>query len=88
MTLIGPRFGILIWWLFDSARWELAFSSFWVSLLGFLFLPWTTIFYVLVWSSGGLNGFDWIILGLGVLLDIASYSTAGYQRRVAYAEGV
>jgi len=88
MALIGPRFGILVWWLLDSVRWERAFANFWWAFLGFIFLPWTTIFFVLVWSPAGLTGFDWIILGLGVLLDIASYSTAGYERRIAYAEGV
>lgn len=88
MAFIGPRFGILVWWLLDSVLWEKAFSSFWVAFLGFIFLPWTTIFYVLVWSPGGLTGFDWVILGLGVLMDIASYSASGYERRMAYAEGV
>jgi len=84
MSLLGPRFGILIWWLMDSLRWEAAFSSFWVAFAGFLFAPWTTIFYVLVWSPGGLRGFDWIILGLGLLLDIASYSSGAYGRRSQY----
>ncbi|MEN8238220.1 MAG: hypothetical protein ABFR53_03350 [Actinomycetota bacterium] len=84
MTLIGPRFAILVWWLFDSVRWEAAFSSFWVTFIGFLFAPWTTLFWVLVWTPGGLRGFDWIILGIGVLLDVASYSSGAYGRRTKY----
>ena len=84
MSLIGPRFGILVWWLIDSVRWDLAFSNFWVSFVGFLFAPWTTIFYVLVWSPGGLRGFDWIILAFGIMLDIGSYTTSSYSQRARY----
>jgi hypothetical protein len=73
-----------VWWLFDPTRWEAAFSSFWWSFVGFLFLPWTTIFYVLVWSDGGLRGFDWVILGFGVLLDVASWTSGGYGRKSRY----
>ena len=43
LLLLGPRFGILIWWLFDPARWSLAFDTFILPFLGFLFLPWTTL---------------------------------------------
>jgi hypothetical protein len=28
LVLFGPRLGILIWWLFDPIRWNLAFQSF------------------------------------------------------------
>jgi hypothetical protein len=40
-------------------------------LLGFIFAPYTTIMYVLVWSfATGVSGWDWLWIGLGVLLDI------------------
>ena len=79
----GPRLGILVWWLVEPARWEAAFSSFWWALLGFIFAPWTTLMWVSV-AAGGVVGFDWIILGLGVFADIASYSANGYERRQTY----
>ncbi len=82
-ALIGPRFGILVWWLFDSSRWDRAFDSFFVAFLGFLFLPWTTIMWVLV-DPGGIRGFDWIVLGLGLMFDIGSYSSGGYSGRTRY----
>ena len=85
MALIGPRFAILVWWLFDASRWEAAFSSFWITFIGFLFAPWTTLAYVLVWSPDGLRGFDWIILGLGILADIASYTSGQYGRSTRQA---
>ncbi len=84
LMIFGPRFAILVWWLMDSTRWQLAFSNFFVPLLGFLFLPWTTLAYVAVFP-GGVVFFDWIILGLALFVDIASYSSGEYGRRQRYA---
>jgi hypothetical protein len=83
-ALIGPRFGILIWWLVDTARWDRAFDNFFVAFVGFLFLPWTTIMYVATFP-GGVTGFDWIWIGIGLLFDIGSYSSGGYSGRSRYA---
>ena len=53
LLLIGPRAGILVWWLIDQARWMAAFSgSFLWPLLGFIFVPWTTLAWVLAWGPG------------------------------------
>jgi len=76
----GPRIGILVWWLVDQARWNLAFDTFLWPLLGFLFVPWTTLVYVLVFA-GGIEGFDWVWLGFGLLADIFSYAGGGYNNR-------
>ncbi len=84
LVLFGPRFAILVWWLIQPGRWMLAFDRFHLpflwQFLGFLFLPWTTIMYVLVFP-GGIVGFDWLWLGLGVLADVASYSSSAYNGR-------
>ena len=81
LVFFGPRLAILVWWLLQPSRWALAFSgSFIWPLLGFIFLPWATIMYVLV-APGGVTGFDWIWLGLGVLADIASYGGGGWGNR-------
>ena len=85
LLTLGPRAAILVWWLIDTARWEAAFSSFIWAFLGFIFLPWTTLAWVAVWSPGGLTGFDWVILALGVFIDIASYASSEYGRRERYA---
>lgn len=83
LVMLGPRAAILFWWLIDPTRWQLAFPNFFVSLFGFLFLPWTTLMYVVV-AAGGVVGFDWIILGLGVLIDIGGYTSSAYGRREQY----
>jgi len=81
LVVAGPRLGILVWWLLDTARWSAAFDTFIVPLLGFLFLPWTTLMYVIVSPVGGVTGFDWVWLGLAVLADIGSYAGGGFGNR-------
>lgn len=83
LMLLGPRAAILIWSLVEPARWQLSFSSFLVPLIGFLFLPWTTLSYVAV-APNGIVFFDWMIIGLGVVIDIAGYTSSAYGRRERY----
>ena len=88
LVLFGPRLGILVWWLIQPVRWNLAFETFIWPFLGFLFLPWTTLMYMAV-AGNGLVGFDFIILGLGVFADMASYF-GGYagRGRVPYGDRI
>ncbi len=80
LVLLGPRAAILIWWLVQPVRWQITFPSFIWPLLGFLFVPWTTLMYVLV-APGGVIGFDWVWLGLAVLADIGMHVGGGYGNR-------
>ena len=84
LFLLGPRAAILVWWLLNPVRWQLAFDTFIWPLLGFIFLPWTTLMYVLV-VPGGLVFFDWILLALAVLADIAMYAGGGYGNRSRFS---
>jgi hypothetical protein len=87
LVVFGPRLGILVWWLFQPWRFTAAFNTFIWPFLGFLFLPWTTLMYLVVFP-GGVNMFDWIWLGLGLLADIVSYSSAYRERsNVPYYPG-
>lgn len=79
LLLLGPRAAILVWWLFDMERWAHTFSTWVLPLIGAIFLPWTTLAYVLVFP-GGVNGFDWVWIVLGLLFDVGSYS-GGYGNR-------
>ncbi len=75
LATLGPRAALLFWWIFGS-KVDLAFDSFFWPLLGLLFLPWTTLFYVMMWSAaGGVSGAEWLFVALGVVLDIATYSS-------------
>lgn len=81
LMLVGPRAAILVWWLIDQSRWEGAFGSFVWAFLGFLFLPWATIMFVIVAPNGDVTGFDWVWLALGLMADLSSYGSSGYGRR-------
>ena len=80
LVFVGPRFAILVWWIIDQVRWEAAFSNFFVAFVGWLFVPWTTITYVLVYPNG-ISGFDWVILGLGIAADFFSWTSGGWSGR-------
>ena len=75
-----PRVAIVLLELFSNYN-EQAFDSFWEGLVGFLLLPYTTLFFVLMdnWQDG-INGLGWFIVALGFLLDLGSYF-GGASRR-------
>lgn len=82
MVLIGPRIAFLFAWLFDADHVDGAIPSFWVKLLGLIFLPWTALFWVIAWSPVfGVSGFGWLIVALGLVIDISSYASGAYSRR-------
>ena len=69
---ISPRFVLAMLYLFTN-RLTIAFSSGWAGLVGFLLVPYTTLFYALVYRPGfGVGGFGWFIVALGVLTDLSS----------------
>ena len=72
LLFVGPRLAILVWYLFSPVYVNSAFDSFFWGFLGFLFLPWTTLMYIAIYP-GGIIGFDWILLGLGIFADMAHY---------------
>ena len=50
--------------------------------LGFLFLPWTLLGYIVMYQVGpnGVEGFEWFIVGFAFVVDIASYMKASQSR--------
>jgi hypothetical protein len=75
----------------DSARFTLAFRTWphplelafplWVwPLLGAIFVPWTTLAYLLIFP-GGVVGQGWLWPGLGLLIDLSSHFGGGYRHR-------
>ncbi len=80
--ILGPRAVTLVWWIIEPSRFSDAFSSFIWPLLGLIFLPWTTLMYVILWSFGtGVHGLDWLFLALAILADISVYAGGGVVRR-------
>jgi hypothetical protein len=70
-----PRLGFLSIWAFTN--WvELAFKGSWfLPLLGVIFLPFTALMFVLVsLPAGGISLGGWILVGLAVLADLAHWA--------------
>ena len=80
LVFFGPRLAILIWWLINPVYINAAFNNWILPLLGIIFLPWTLLMYLIVFP-GGVVGFDWLIIALGVVADIASYAGGGFTNR-------
>jgi hypothetical protein len=80
LFMLGPRAAILVWWLLQPVRWEQAFDTFLWPLVGFLILPWATLMWVAV-APGGIDGFDYIWLGIGIAMDAFTWFGGGYSNR-------
>ena len=93
LVMGAPRLGLFIWWFADPSRlaatfpgWSLgtnlAVPGWALPVLGFFFLPWTTVAYVFV-APGGLTPFDWVILVIALVIDLGAHggSGAAYRRR-------
>ena len=80
LVLLGPRVAILIWWLFRPVLFNAMFATWIWPLLGLIFLPWTLLMYLFV-GGGGIVGFDWFFLVIGLIADIGSYAGGGYGNR-------
>jgi hypothetical protein len=79
-----PRAGLLVIWIFTD--WvNRVFGDQWLMpLLGLIFLPFTTLMYVLVsLPAGGVNFAGWLLVGLGVLVDVSHWAQLVNNRQNA-----
>jgi hypothetical protein len=88
--VLGSRIALFLWWLADPQRFDLAFKNWaqlgnyaipaWIwTVLGGIFLPWTTLAYLFVFP-GGIVGYEWIVLGVAFLIDLAGHG-GGFRHR-------
>jgi hypothetical protein len=77
-----PRLATIFIWLARPAFFSAAFGGAWlIPLLGIIFLPFTTLMYVLLWSPAGLIGWDWFWLFLAVVIDLGGLAGSTYANR-------
>lgn len=78
-----PRFADVILWIARPNLFLAPFDGNWLwPLLGILFLPFTTLMYVLMWTPAvGLTGWDWLWLVIAIMLDISHMAASGYTNR-------
>jgi hypothetical protein len=82
LAFISPRLALFGIFLFSDLL-SRAFDSWFVPLLGFFLLPWTTLAYAVMWSTSTneVAGFEWFIVILAFVIDLGSYASRGQARR-------
>jgi len=81
-ALISPRLALFAIWIFSDLL-SRAFDSWFIPFLGFFLLPWTTLAYAVMWTTGTneVSGFEWFIVALAFIVDISSWSQSGRLNR-------
>jgi len=81
IAVLSPRLAVILLWLFTNYV-DRAFAGWFLPLLGVIFLPWTTLLYILVdIAPGPIHVAGWIVIGLGVVLDLSMHAQAARRRQ-------
>ena len=83
IVLLGsmfPRVALVLTWIFTN-RVDIAFEGgVALPLLGLIFLPYTTLFYVLAYAPiAGVSTIGWFFVAFGFLLDLGSWFGGGRE---------
>lgn len=76
----APRVALVLMWLFTD-RISRAFGNMLLPLIGFFFMPWTTLIYAL-FAARGLNAFEIILLIAAAGVDLGIWG-GGAKRRLS-----
>lgn len=80
MAIIGPRVAFVFAWIFTDQV-NQSIDSFWMKLLGVIFLPWTALMWAIAWAPvKEVSGFGWFLVFLGLAFDIGAYGSGAYDR--------
>lgn len=80
-AMISPRFAVFLVWLFTD-RMSDAFGSFWWGLLGWIFLPWTTLAWAVAYApERGVTGFGWFLVIFAFFVDVMTHLGSAQARR-------
>ena len=80
MMAFFPRIAVAIVWLARPALVGAAFDTFIFPLLGLIFLPFTTLIYLILFTPGvGISGWDWLWIALAVVIDVGNLGANSYS---------
>jgi hypothetical protein len=82
LALLSPRLAIIFVAIFSDIL-SRAYDSWFLPLIGFFLLPWTTLAYAIMWDVGThrVSGFEWFVVILAFLADLGSYAGGRWVRR-------
>ena len=85
LGFLGPRVAFFLWWVFGD-KIDMIWDSWVWPLLGLIFLPWTFICYAIAWGPlHHVSGAGWLLVAIGIFLDLASYASRSAQTRLGNA---
>jgi hypothetical protein len=81
LAAFAPRLLFLMVWIARPAYVDAVFDTWVFPLLGLIFLPFTTLMWVLLDAPPvGVEGWDWLWIIIAVGLDLTHYATSYAQR--------
>ncbi len=86
-AVISPRLALFFVWIFSDML-SHAYDSWFVPVLGFFLLPWTTLAYAVFWDTGthGVHGFEIFFVILAFAVDLSSWFGGSRFRRSRSAD--
>jgi hypothetical protein len=77
-----PRLITLFIWIARPERWNAAFNGPILPILGIIFLPFTTLVYVLLVTPGqALSGLDIVFVLLAFVIDVFNWGASAYANK-------
>jgi hypothetical protein len=81
LAAFAPRLIVVFAWIARPTYFDAVFDTWIFPLLGLIFLPFTTLIWLLVGAPPqGVEGLDWLWVVLAVLLDLSHYANTYAQR--------
>jgi hypothetical protein len=81
LSAFAPRLVFLIVWIARPSYVDAVFDTWILPLLGLIFLPFTTLMWVLLDAPPvGVHGWDWLWIVIAVCIDLGHYGSAYAQR--------
>jgi hypothetical protein len=87
LAAFAPRLFVVILWIARPAYVDAVFDTWIIPLLGVVFLPFTTLMWVLLDAPPvGVEGWDWLWIVIAVALDLGHYASS-YGQRASISRG-
>lgn len=88
LSAFAPRLIVVFAWIARPTYFDAVFDTWIFPLLGLIFLPFTTLIWLLVGAPPqGVEGWDWLWVVFAVFLDLGHYANT-YEQRDTVSAGM